>query len=315
MRLIYPRFCGIARLSAYCFVDCFFIIHKHSPAAAIKMIIKYRPNHVIAGRLMIDELVTYSQKKKIDLACIRSLIYGGEGENRQWERECESKLKDSNLNVPILNGYGMTETAAGILLSLPKNEKGLVPMGNVCIKTVDPNDFTKECGYGEIGELCFSADTIMLGYYNQEKETKEVLLEEDGSVWLRSRDLARINSDGIVQITGRIKRIYSRLTRDRIQIRVYPMKIEEALQRNNLVQKSAVVGVKDDVLAYRTIAFIILSKKTTEPEKVKKQLETFCCTVLPDSHWPDEYFFLEEFPITRAGKIDYRTLEEMAKEM
>lgn len=47
---------------------------------------------------------------------------------------------------------------------------------------------------------------------------------------------------------------------------------------------------------------------------MRKQLEAYCRENLPDSHWPDEYVFLEEFPITRSGKVDYRALEEMAIE-
>ena len=92
------------------------------------------------------------------------------------------------------------------------------------------------------------------------------------------------------------------------------MRIEESLIKNDLVRECAVIGVKDDVLAYRSVAYIILSDKTTGTNEAKKQLEHYCKENLPDSHWPDEYVFVERFPITRAGKVDYRALEEMAKD-
>lgn len=90
------------------------------------------------------------------------------------------------------------------------------------------------------------------------------------------------------------------------------MCIEETLIKNKLVHGCAVVGVKDDLLAYRSVAYIVLVNSATKEENIRKQLEAYCRENLPDSHWPDEYVFLEAFPITRAGKINYHALEEMA---
>ena len=137
--------------------------------------------------------------------------------------------------------------------------------------------------------------------------------EENGLRWLKTHDLATVSPDGIIRITGRIKRIYSRLTPDRIQVRVYPMRIEEMLIQNELVRECAVVGVKDDILAYRSVAFILPSNKAGDTEEAKKQLDAYCKANLPDSHWPDEYFFVDSFPTTRAGKVDYRALEKKPK--
>ena len=93
------------------------------------------------------------------------------------------------------------------------------------------------------------------------------------------------------------------------------MRIEEAIEKCDNVEKSAVIGVKDAVMAYRTIAYIILSDNATDADEVRKQLEAYCHSNLPENHWPDDYVFVESFPITRAGKVDYRALEKRAEEM
>ena len=284
-----------------------------SPKAGVQLILKTKVNHVIAGRLLVEALAETAKKKHADLSFIKSIMYGGEETNKAWESSVTKQLKTCNTDVPLLNGYGMTETSAAILVAPDNETDGLIPFVNVNVKIVDPDNETKEYSYNTEGELCLSADTLMSGYYGNEKETKAVIFEENGLRWLKTHDLATVSPDGIIRITGRIKRIYSRLTPDRIQVRVYPMRIEEMLIQNELVRECAVVGVKDDILAYRSVAFILPSNKAGDTEEAKKQLDAYCKANLPDSHWPDEYFFVDSFPTTRAGKVDYRALEKKPK--
>ena len=91
------------------------------------------------------------------------------------------------------------------------------------------------------------------------------------------------------------------------------MRIEETLTEHDLVKQSAVIGIKDDVLAYRSVAYIIPSVKGINDNDMKQQLQKHCKANLPDSHQPDEYIFVDKFPITRAGKVDYKDLERRTK--
>ena len=281
-----------------------------SPDAGIKIIIQSQSNHIVAGRVVVEALVETAGKKNVDLSFIRSIIYGGEETNKAWEHAMTKELMAHHVNSPLLNGYGMTETSAAILVAPDNETDGLVPFSNVNIKIVDPDNEANEYSYNTEGELCLSADTLMLGYFGHEAETKSLIFEEGGVKWLKTHDLATISPDGIIRITGRIKRIYSKLTSDGIQIRVYPMRIEEALIQNELVRECAVIGVKDDVLAYRSVAYIRLSDESKDTESAREQLDVYCRANLPESHWPDEYHFIDAFPTTRAGKVDYRTLEK-----
>ena len=277
-----------------------------------EVILRTRPNHLVGGRIQMEGLIRTVNGKNTDLSFIRSIMYGGEAEDKNWERDTESTLRTHHMYAHVRNGYGMTETSACILIVSPKIASGFVPLGNVNVRIADPEDCHTEFGYDIEGELCLSADTVMLGYWQNEAETAELIFEEDGKRWLRTRDLAMISSDGCIHITGRIKRIYHRISSENIAVRVYPMRVEEAISECNEVEKSAVVGVPDKMVAYRTIAYVILKNQPSNHAKAENRIYQHCLERLPESHLPDEFRFVTEFPLTRAGKTDYRALEELA---
>ena len=98
-------------------------------------------------------------------------------------------------------------------------------------------------------------------------------------------------------------------------VRVYPMRIEEIICRLGFVDKCTVIGKKDNEVGYRSIAFVILAdKKIKDNNMVIDQITDYCRKNLPANHIPDEYVFVNSFPLTRAGKVDYRELEKMANE-
>lgn len=285
-----------------------------SPAGVSKVLVANKTAHIVAGRLHFDALSKYAIENNKDLSFIKTAVYGGEQADRSWEERINTHLKQSGMKCSVMNYYGMTETAANALMTSDVYPSGLIPYGNVKVMICDPDDINNEYGYNQEGELCLSSESVMLGYYKKEKETSEMIFEKDGTRFLRTRDLATISKDGFVTITGRIKRIYSRTTSNLIQVRVYPMRIEEELNKSEYVERSAVIGIKDNVVAYRSIAYIILKDKTSDRKTAKESIEKLCFDYLPESHIPDEYVFVDDFPLTRAGKVDYRALEKMAEE-
>ncbi|MBE5827229.1 MAG: acyl--CoA ligase [Butyrivibrio sp.] len=284
-----------------------------SPKAGMKIILKSRVNHIITGRVMIEGIIKeLSSRKKADLSHIYSVMYGGEESNKKWEKSVEERLSHYNMRASVLNGYGMTECAAAVMIELNNEKGGMIPLGNVNVKVVDPDDFRIELGYGIEGELCISSNTIMEGYYGRIKETKDVIFEDKGAKWLRTHDLAVISVEGYITITGRMKRIFSKLTSDDIQVRVYPMRTEEVIMSDKDVKMCAVIGIKDDITAYRTVAYIIRNSIKEDEESTLQRIDVLCRRKLPESHVPDKYIFVDEFPLTRAGKVDYRELESRA---
>ena len=135
------------------------------------------------------------------------------------------------LGVPLFEGYGMTETTAGATLNYDNNNRiGSVgkPFEGSGLRIADPN----ESGDGEIQ---FNGRHIMDGYYRNPEATAETMTE-DG--WLKSGDLGRIDSDGYVYVTGRLKEIYVSSAGKNIA----PLVIEETMKSIPMISQCMLIG-------------------------------------------------------------------------
>ena len=135
------------------------------------------------------------------------------------------------LGIPLYEGYGMTETTAGATLNYGGNNKiGSVgkPLEGSGLRIADPNE------KGD-GEIQFNGRHVMAGYYRNSEATAETMTE-DG--WLKSGDLGRIDADGYVYVTGRIKEIYVSSAGKNIA----PLVIEETMKSIPMVSQCMLIG-------------------------------------------------------------------------
>tara|TARA_B100001123_G_C15276793_1_gene1012474 strand:+ start:245 stop:2020 length:1776 start_codon:yes stop_codon:yes gene_type:complete len=129
------------------------------------------------------------------------------------------------LEIPLYEGYGMTENTAGATL----NYSGSNKVGSVGRSI--PNTQVK---IGEDGEVLIKGDHVMKGYYNNEKATAETII--DG--WLYTGDVGVIDSDGFLSITGRKKEIYISSAGKNIA----PLVIEETMKSIPVISQCFLVG-------------------------------------------------------------------------
>tara|TARA_B100000676_G_scaffold308457_1_gene369283 strand:- start:419 stop:2209 length:1791 start_codon:yes stop_codon:yes gene_type:complete len=133
------------------------------------------------------------------------------------------------LDIPLFEGYGMTETSAGATIG----HKGANKFGSVGkpfageIRIHNPNE------KGE-GEIQFKGRHVMKGYYNNPEATAETM---DGD-WLKSGDLGKKDSEGFVYVTGRLKEIYVNSAGKNIA----PLVIEETMKSMPLISQCMLVG-------------------------------------------------------------------------
>ena len=135
------------------------------------------------------------------------------------------------LGIPLYEGYGMTETTAGATLNYDGNNRiGSVgkPMVGTELRIGDANE------NGE-GEIQFNGRHVMAGYYRDPEATAETMTM-DG--WLKSGDLGRIDKDGYVYITGRLKEIYVSSAGKNIA----PLVIEETMKSIPVVSQCMLIG-------------------------------------------------------------------------
>ncbi len=158
--------------------------------------------------------------------CLRVMVAGGAA----LSPEKEKGFWDLGFNV--LQGYGLTETSPVIAAELTKQKRlGSIgkkfPSVEVKIDNPDKNG---------VGELLAKGDSVMLGYYNNEEANKDVFTE-DG--WFRTGDLAKIDKNGYLYISGR-KKFVIVLKNGK---NVYPEEIESLLEKSELIKECMVFGM------------------------------------------------------------------------
>ena len=159
---------------------------------------------------------------------LRMVVAGGAA----FDKEAEKGFTD--LGVDTFQGYGLSETAPVVAAENPTYHKlGSIgkPFPSYEVKIVDPD----ECG---IGELAVKGPCLMLGYYNNEEATKECMI--DG--WFHTGDLAYIDKDGFIFITGRKKSVIVLKNGKN----VFPEETETLINKIPGVKESFVFGKPDE---------------------------------------------------------------------
>lgn len=140
----------------------------------------------------------------------------------------------NDLGIELAQGYGLTETAPVIAAeNAYKKRSGSIgfPMDNVELEIVDKDE-------NGIGEIRVKGPNVMLGYYENEEETKKVI--RDG--WFYTGDLGYMDKDGYIFLTGRQK--------DMIVLKngkkVFPEELETLINRLDLVEECIVYGMPDE---------------------------------------------------------------------
>ncbi|MFL2890190.1 MAG: AMP-dependent synthetase/ligase [Pelagibacteraceae bacterium] len=153
----------------------------------------------------------------------------------------------NSIGLTTLQGYGLTEASPVVSCNLPNNVK---------VETVGPSFSTNQVKIGTDGEILVKGENVMLGYWNMEKETKEVI--KDG--WLYTGDIGEFDSNGFLKITDRKKDIIVNLGGDNIS----PTKIENLLCLNESIKQTFVYGDKKNYLVA-----LIVTDETVNKEKIK----------------------------------------------
>ncbi|AHH16521.1 putative acyl--CoA ligase [Nocardia nova SH22a] len=201
--------------------------------------------------------------------------------------------------------YGMTETSP--VSTQTRSDDTLVQrtatVGRVGphleIKVVDP-DTGLTVPRGEPGELCTRGYSVMLGYWNDPERTAEAI---DAGRWMHTGDLATMDDDGYVAITGRIKDMVIRGGEN-----IYPREIEEFLYTHPDVLDAQVVGIPDPKYGEELVVWIRMREGASplDAEAVRE----FCTGRLAHFKIPRHVHIVDEFPMTVTGKVrkvDIRT--------
>ena len=287
------------------------LVPKFEPEKFAKMIRDLKPNHMAGVPSHWGNVLESKELKNVDLSFLITPAVGGDAMNVKLEKRANEFLRQHKAPNNIIKGYGITEECS--LASACVNEINAegsvgIPLPQNTIAIFDPNT-GEELKYNEHGEVCITGPTMMLGYYNNEKATNEMIKEhKDGKKWIHTGDLGYMTEDGMLYIDGRIKRMIIRND----GFKVFPFVIEEVIKSHKAVEECMVVGIHDPNFSQGLLpkAHIILKAEYVSFEdEVKEQIIQLCKEKLPEYVQPVDYKFRNEFPYTAIGKVDFVALQ------
>jgi acyl-CoA synthetase (AMP-forming)/AMP-acid ligase II len=217
------------------------------------------------------------------------------------------KLQDRMPQASVINSYGLTE-AGPAFITMPKEEAdkriGSVGKPNppMEVRVVDP-DTDEDRKAREVGELLVRLPGKHREYYKDDGANASTWTP-DG--WLRTGDLAYLDEDGFVYISGRIKDMIIRGGNN-----IYATDVEAVILEHADVQEAAVVGVPHQVLGEDVGAFVVCKPGASLTEE---ELFAYCAERLADYKRPRRLWFTEELPRNATGKVMKHKLREQAAE-
>jgi acyl-[acyl-carrier-protein]-phospholipid O-acyltransferase/long-chain-fatty-acid--[acyl-carrier-protein] ligase len=222
---------------------------------------------------------------------------------------------EKRFGVRPVEGYGATELSPVVAGNCPPSraasqdragvKEGTVgrPLPGVVVKVVDL-ETGADLGPNCPGMLWVSGPSVMKGYYGQPELTAEVL--HDG--WYVTGDVAAIDEEGFIQITGRISR-FSKLAGEMVP----HVRVEEAIRQilglNEDELRIVVTAVPDPKKGERLV--VLYTELDRSPEQICHTLAGGCLPPL----WipsPDSFRHVEEIPVLGTGKLDLSRVKELA---
>ncbi|MBP5513129.1 acyl--CoA ligase [Candidatus Saccharibacteria bacterium] len=256
-----------------------------------------------------------------NLSSVKMCISGGERLEKQASEEITEFFKQHGATVKMCNGYGVGECLGSITVAVgstyhPDTVGRVVPGAHVAV--IDP-ETGKELSFGQTGILHVSGKHTLSRYFNRPELTEEKFKYIKKKRFITTGDLASVSETGFITLVGRATFFINT-----IPAKVYYEVVRAAVARNEIVKSCYVVKMPDKKLGWVSCAFVVLNdgigknndtrrkiaKDATEPFYIGKRRIT-----LKDYEIPRKVVFLDELPLTRANKTDFRKLERMAKEL
>ena len=212
---------------------------------------------------------------------------------------------EAAFGVPLLDGYGITETATMVTMNWPTGGRVMgscgLPVPGLAVRVIDPAG-GRDVATGEEGEVIVRGPNLMSGYHNKPEETAAAL--RDG--WYHTGDLAKYDDNGFLTITGRLKELIIRGGQN-----IAPAEVEEAASLFEGVLDCAVVGAAHEHLGEVPVIFVVARPgHSVEAPLLLEHLRTR----LSAYKLPHAVHAIDEIPRTGSGKIlRFRLRERLVK--
>jgi long-chain acyl-CoA synthetase len=267
---------------------CLSIVPRFVPAAVLDALEKDRCT-VIGGVPTMLHVLAQQDITGRDLSALRVAVSGGASLPEDVMRTFEGKY-----GIPVLEGYGLSETASSCSFNRPDDRRVLSigkPLWGVTMRVGDAADEPLPPGREHIGEILVRGHNVMKGYLGRAEATASALR----GGWLHTGDLGYLDEDGFYFIVDRAKDLVIRGG-----FNVYPREIEEVLYAHPGIAEAAVIGKPDERLGEEVVAVVV---RRAGSELSAADVIGYCREHLAAYKYPREVRFMTELPKGPSGKI------------
>ncbi len=249
--------------------------------------------------LMFKRELEHVDFGRFDLQSLRTGVIGG----ALCPMELMQHIVDDMHIVEITNAFGMTETSPCTFQTAGNDpvERRVDSVGRVGphveAKVIDSAGTTVPAG--DKGELCIRGYPVMLGYWNDEAQTRATI---DSEGWLHTGDAVTIDADGFCRVAGRLKEMVNRAGEN-----IFPRDVEDVLRGFAKIDEAQVFGIPDESYGEELCAWIILADGEAA---TVQEIIAFCRSRIAKGKIPRHIKFVHEFPTTTTGKVQTFVMRE-----
>ncbi len=276
------------------------MMYKWDPLVAMKLIEEEKITGISSVPAVLQDLLSHPAFNQHNTTSLIRLGAAGAATPAGLPDLIRKKVGDSSRSA----GYGMTETMAvcatmsGALFDFKPNSSGLVsPIMEV--RCVDPQGDVLPQGV-DGGEIEMYSVCCAAGYWDK-PEASAITFAESG--WMKTGDIGRLDDDGFIHITGRIKEIVIRGGEN-----IYPGEIEQVAYELPQVQEVVVFGVPDEAMGEELVLVLYLVQgRTLEEEELRRFLASRLAAYKVPRH---VLFSTRPLPQNASGKLHKRDVRE-----
>lgn len=275
------------------------IIPMFIPEGTIAAIRDHEVTDALLVPTMLQMVLDSPAAADADLPSLSHILYGASA----ITDAVLARAREVFSGAGFIQAYGMTEMGPVVTVLTPQDHTDPGLKGScgraafhMELKVVDAEG--NEVPRGTVGEIWARGDNMMQGYWNRPEETAAAL--EGG--WMHTGDGGRMDERGYVFIADRIKDMIITGGEN-----VYSAEVENVLARHPAVAQSAVIGLPDDRWGERVHAVVVLRP---DAEVTPQQLSEFCREHIAGYKVPRSVAFVDQLPISGAGKVLKRDLRK-----
>jgi fatty-acyl-CoA synthase len=278
---------------------------QFDPLATLQAIHEERCTTIYGVPTMFIAELNHPDFAKYDMTSLRTGIMAGAPCPIELMKRVVHEMHCPRITI----AYGQTEASPVITQSSTgdslETRVSTVGAALPCteVKIVDPAS-GQTVEEGVQGELCARGYMVMEGYDNDPENTRRAI---DSEGWLHTGDLAAMRPDGTFRITGRASDMIIRGGEN-----VYPREIEEFLHTHPKITDAYVVGLPDEKMGERVLAWVQLKKGQTATEQ---EIRDYCRAQIAYFKVPEYIRFVDSFPMTVTGKIQKFIIRQKEIEM